>query len=375
MAILIGCIGLDSTAYSQDCYCFSDAIKEIEGMIKKVNEFEDIMIETINKKFIWECYYLRKGNMPEEVVKNSMIHPESWGIDFSHFRDSLKLEKFTHKNEILGKLVSSKRYLRRFSEFYEDHHPVAEMKYLRSGMKEWWEHVRTLHAALDEYFSNIAHFARVGYYEANVLYSEKCREIEEKYSGRDNDPALQTQYEKEMNELREWRRMKLEEADRIEASGFGIGMGSSWKKLKSCCEAEFFNDLKKEFFPRLVLLKLNDKYIKGKEKLSSLDAGHPQIEALRKSVSRTEKEVKVLIQAEKDKYGSKWKDRYRDPVTGHLPGGLLKDDKFTEFIISVRNLFPKKGMSKECEHCQGIDPYIGLCETLDSCEGLDALKM
>jgi hypothetical protein len=312
--------------------------------------------------------------MPPEVAINSMIYPEAWGMDFSYFQESTKLDNFLHKDEILIKLNAARQYLKRFSEFYTEHPPIMEMEYLRAGMKQWWEHARTLNAALEEYFVSIAHFARVGHYEANVLYSQRCREIEKKYAGREDDSKMQVEYQEEMEELKEWREAKLEEADQIEADGFGIGFGSSWKTLKACCEAKFFNDLKTEFFPRVVVIKLNDKYMKQVKELSSLDPDSSKAKALKKSIARTGREIQVLIKAEKEKYSSKWKERYRDAVTGYLPGGLLKDNKFTELMITVRNIFPKERISKACEKCQGIDPHIGLCETLEACEGLAAVK-
>ncbi|MBD3246405.1 MAG: hypothetical protein GF333_05275 [Candidatus Omnitrophica bacterium] len=352
---------------AQEDFTYRDAIDEIDQMIETVLEVEETQVDLLNKSILWECYYTDKGEIPAEVAATDFVKPSDWGMDFSYFQEEEKLNKFTHKREILQELKESKQYLKRFKNFYRRYPPVQEIRYLREGMKVWKEHIADFHAALDEYFGDIAEFMKLEYYERIVMYNERLKKLKEEYQGNLTCP----EYVHKKKQLDIWREEVAEEAAKIEDTKFGYGVGESWRALQSCTEREFFTDLKEEFLPRLVVLKLNKVYLVKSAQLEKLDSESREAERLRREIARKRKEIKILLHAEQEKYGAQWKERYRDPVTGFLPGGLVEDSFFGEIKTVVVNMFSRGELPVRREgYSSTINLKTGVCDTIESCAGI-----
>ncbi len=48
---------------------------------------------------------------------------------------------------------------------------------------------------------------------------------------------------------------------------------------------------------------------------------------IKDNLRRIKQETLALIEKEKEQYGQDWKERFRNPDTGELPGGMIQDSK------------------------------------------------
>lgn len=75
------------------------------------------------------------------------------------------------------------------------------------------------------------------------------------------------------------------------------------------------------------LRKLNDDYMRHEERLVEIDPAGEEAGAIREALPKIEQLIRERIEEEKAKYGDDWLERYRDPVTGKLPGGFLSYER------------------------------------------------
>ncbi len=75
------------------------------------------------------------------------------------------------------------------------------------------------------------------------------------------------------------------------------------------------------------LRKLNEDLMRYRERLSQLDPNSEEAGAIRDAFPLIEEIIRERVETENQKYGDDWLERYRDPETGELPGGLLSYER------------------------------------------------
>ncbi len=75
------------------------------------------------------------------------------------------------------------------------------------------------------------------------------------------------------------------------------------------------------------LRSLNEDYMRYQDRLNRIDPDGEEARAIRDALPQLEEIINDRIELERQKYGEDWLERYRDPATGELPGGLLSYER------------------------------------------------
>ncbi len=318
----------------------------------------DHRAHTFDHPTLWLCYYFKKGPIPPPHYLNKLIKPSQ--IETTGFKlldEADQKDRFIHANKVIARLEKSLEFLKKHVDFYTKFPPVFEMDYLRNGINAWKGHLMSYHNTLDQYFTDIALYARLIYYESIVLYNEKREELQTRYAKRDQDEKLQTQYERASAELERWRREKEAQGAKVAEQSFNMATGRTFKSITDHTHIELFNNLEAEFILRLILFNLNKSYIDGQW-------GSPEKkEAL-------EHEIETLKSEAEKKYGKKWEYLFRNPQTGELPGGLIRDKHFSGVKAFFWRLIPTTAYTSPLFKTAVRPPDIKncqLCQTFRAC--------
>jgi hypothetical protein len=75
------------------------------------------------------------------------------------------------------------------------------------------------------------------------------------------------------------------------------------------------------------LRRLNEDHMRYRDRLPRIDPDSEEAGAIRDALPQLEEIINDRIEVERQKYGEDWLERYRDPATGELPGGLLSYER------------------------------------------------
>ncbi|MBN2482741.1 MAG: hypothetical protein JXD21_00905 [Candidatus Omnitrophica bacterium] len=365
MTFISGGAGITGAAQAQD---LPQAIEEIRAMIKNVETIRQThRAHTFDHPTLWLCYYGKKGLIPPPHLLNQFIKPEQIEVPgYKVLNEADRKDSFLHSKEVIRRLEKSIAFLEKYADFYNVFPPVFEMDYLRNGLNAWKNHVMSYHNALDQYFTDIALYARYIYYDRNVLYNQRLQELETKYPGRENDEKLQKQFDAEKIKLDAWRQEAEEKGAKLSEQSFNMSTGRTFKAITDHSEIELFCDLEDEFLLRLILFKLNKEY------LNSTPA-----EKTSKRTEQLKLEIEVLKTAAEKKYGKDWKYLFRNIESGALPGGLIHDNQGAAVKSLYFRFFPQTHYHSQQFKTAVRPPDINscnLCRTFANCEEQGLIK-